>query len=199
MSVLFHSFSKNEQLPDTGGGVLEVLRTLRFADPLLDTTSQLTFAPGDLDPDADWLAWLDQVFYAGLHDILTELLAAAVIEHAHDLLTLDSQIDDLLPPAAAVRSRILGWKLIHDFLPPRGARALGKLREWSISEGRSLHFHTVFATRCGVFNLPLSQVTIALLYKEWHCGFEGNRPLGCTPKVAHHLAPEESTFQTSLK
>lgn len=169
-------------------GVAETLRVLRFADPPLETSSALSFRPLG-DPQRAWQLWQHSVFRRGVQPLLCDLLDCAAHEHAHDILALDRELDGVYEVDAAARSRILGWKLLRDYRPPRAARALGKLREWSLQSGRSLHYASVFAARCGVFNIAPAQACAAYLFKEWHCGFEGELPLGELPVAP--VAPAE--------
>lgn len=161
----------------------ELLRLMRLVDPSFDTTTRLTFDPVPGPAPARWAAWAGTVYLDGLFPLLSEIIQASGSEHASDILAIDREMDGVLSAEAAARSQIHGWRLLRDYRPPRGARALGKLREWSLDQGRGLHYATVFATRCGVFSIPVPQAGAAYQYKEWQCGFEGRLPLAVLPEA----------------
>lgn len=177
-----------------GRGIFETLRVLRLVDPGFDTTCLLTFEPGDGPAEECWRAWWVDVFSAQLLHVFAGVIEAAAREHAHDILAFDREMDAAFDEVAGTRSRILGWRLLVDYRPPVGARALGKLRTWALEGGRGLHFASVFGVRCGVFNIPVPQAASAYLYKEWHCGHRGHLPLGEGPPLTGmDLAESHST------
>ncbi len=166
---------------DRGLSVLEILRVLRLADPGLDTTCLLSFDPGAIIPALAWQEWAETVFSGKLMPYLVRIVEAGRREHAFDILALDRELDGVYDEASVVRSRILGWRLLVDYKPPAGARALVKLRHWALADGLSPHYVVVFGVRCGLFNIPAPQAAGAYLFKEWHCGHLGRLPLGCLP------------------
>lgn len=166
---------------DSGQYVLETLRVLRLADPSFDMACQLSFDPGTIQPTLAWQSWLAETFSENLIKLLTKIIKSSEREHAYDILETDRKLDSIFDETATARSRILGWRLLVDFRPPGGTRALGKMRLWALTDGLSPHFATVFATRCGIFNIPVPQAVAAYLFKEWHCGHCGSLPLGCLP------------------
>lgn len=142
-------------------------RVAELCLPSHESAGAASFRPRGAETlDADWDAWVAEVFAPAITLSLISLREAAEAQSVGALLAADAGLGAGLPAAAAAGSLAAGRRALLDFVPPRGARLLERLREAAAANKAAGHMATVFAVRAHIFHLPSVQVSGALLLAE---------------------------------
>ncbi len=154
--------------PASDAAVIAALwRIAEVCLPSHETCGPATFTPhGDVNLDADWDEWIGGMFMPVLGPSLTALQDAATSQSLDRLLAADVDLGRSLSGRAARGSLLAGRAALLDFVPPRGARLLERLRGAAAECGEAGHMATVFAVRAHVFHFPGVQVSGAYLLAE---------------------------------
>lgn len=135
--------------------------------PSHDACGAVTFRPsGAATLDAEWDAWVTALYVPLLRPSLCTLQDAAASQPLNVLLRADRDLGHALTESAARGSLAAGRCALLDFVPPRGAKLLERLRQAAVDSDAVGHLPTVFAARAQVFHLPSVQVAGAYLLVE---------------------------------
>lgn len=154
--------------PASDGSVIAAWwRIAEVCLPSYETCGAATFCPRcDGNLDAEWDDWVAGMFVPVLGPSLSALQDAAAAQSLDLLLAADGALGRSLSRCAASGSLMAGRAALLDFIPPRGAKLLERLRGVAAARAEAGHMATVFAVRAHVFHLPAVQVAGAFLLAE---------------------------------
>ena len=151
--------------------------------PSHKTSGPATFSPGGGDTiNREWNEWVSRVFVPRLRSSLPVLQSAVAGQDWECLLEADALLGAALPEPLGQRSLTVGRRALLDFIPPQGAKTLGRLTQAAKENDSVGHLATVFAVRAQVFHLPGVQLNGALLLAE---GVLGASSVGVTLSADH--------------
>ncbi len=155
-------------VPASDAAVIAVWwRIVEVCLPSHETCGAATFCPGGgRNLDADWDEWIAGMFMPLLGPSLSALQDVATSQSLDRLLAADGDLGRSLSGRAARGSLLAGRAALLDFVPPRGAKLLERLRGAAAERREAGHMATVFAVRAHVFHLPGVQVAGAYLLAE---------------------------------
>ncbi len=126
-----------------------------------------TFRPRGVETlDSDWDAWTEAIFVQALRPSLVVSQEASAAQNFQALLAADAALGAALPQASSSASLSAGRRVLLDFIPPRGAKLLERLRGAAEANDAAGHLATVFAVRANIFHIPSVQASGALLLAE---------------------------------
>lgn len=146
--------------------IAEWWRVVEICLPSHANAGAATFCPSGAESlDAAWEAWVEQACAPVLMPFFMPLYAAAA-QSLGALLAADAEAGAALPEEMARRSRMMGRSVLLDFLPPRGAKMLERLRPAAEADESRGHLITVFAARAHAFHIPALEAFGAFLLME---------------------------------
>lgn len=142
-------------------------RMVEVCLPSRENCGAVTFSPsGAATLDADWDAWVSGLYVPVLKPSLCALQIAAASQSLNAMLRAEHDLAQALPESAVCASLAAGRCALLDFVPPRGARLLERMRQAAVDSDATGHLPAVFAARAHVFHLPSVQVAGAYLLAE---------------------------------
>ncbi len=142
-------------------------RVVEMCLPAHEAGHAATFRPRGAETlDSDWDAWTATIFVPVLRPSLVSLQRAVAAQNLEALLAADAELGAALPETASRGSLLVGRRALLDFVPPRGAKLLERLRQNAEANDSAGHMATVFAVRTNVFHIPSVQASGALLLAE---------------------------------
>ena len=163
----------------------EFARVLRTADPGPALDGPLTFQPPATCAPAAWRqAWADwqtRTLAATVAPVLAAVAGHAARGETREIQALDLGLAAGLDPAAGVRSRAAGGRLLQRLGTARGERWLDKLQRAAASGHTPAHFAVVYAAQSVLFHLPLRLLLPGYAYWEWIAAMTAHPPAGGGP------------------
>jgi hypothetical protein len=116
-----------------------------------------------------WQQWMKTSFEPLLLPHLLRVLDFSARQSAREIILLDAELNQSLPPGSRQRSVEAGRSLLQQSTP-RGERLMARLQE-AIQAGVAFgHFATLYGVRCGAFSIPVRTAILAYLVQELSAG-----------------------------
>src|ERR1700693_4926943 len=116
-----------------------------------------------------WQQWLKTLFEPLLLPHLLRVLDFSARQSAREIILLDAELNQSLPPGSRQRSIEAGRSLLQQSTP-RGERLMARLQE-AIQAGVAFgHFATLYGVRCGAFSIPVRTAILGYLSEELSAG-----------------------------
>src|SRR3984893_15844785 len=116
-----------------------------------------------------WQQWMKTSFEPLLLPHLLRVLDFSARQSAREIILLDAELNQSLPPGSRQRSIEAGRSLLQQSTP-RGERLMARLQE-AIQAGVAFgHFATLYGVRCGAFSIPVRTAILAYLVQELSVG-----------------------------
>jgi UreF len=112
-----------------------------------------------------WQQWMKTSFEPLLLPHLLRVLDFSARQSAREIILLDAELNQSLPPGSRQRSIEAGRSLLQQSTP-RGERLMARLQE-AIQAGVAFgHFATLYGVRCGAFSIPVRTAILGYLVQE---------------------------------
>ena len=112
-----------------------------------------------------WQQWMKTSFEPLLLPHLLRVLDFSARQSAREIILLDAELNQSLPPGSRQRSVEAGRSLLQQSTP-RGERLMARLQE-AIQTGVAFgHFATLYGVRCGAFSIPVRTAIFGYLVQE---------------------------------
>ena len=116
-----------------------------------------------------WQQWMKTSFEPLLLPHLLRVLDFSARQSAREIILLDAELNQSLPPGSRQRSIEAGRSLLQQSTP-RGERLMARLQE-AIQAGVAFgHFATLYGVRCGAFSIPVRTAILGYLVQELSAG-----------------------------
>jgi hypothetical protein len=151
-----------------GFALSELSKVVQRCNPDFDSARPISWQVEG--PVADsWQQWMKTLFEPLLLPHLSKVLDFAARQSAREIVLLDAELNQNMPPWPRQRSMEAG-KLLLQLSTPRGERLMARLQD-AIQAGAAFgHFATLYGVRCCAFSIPVRTALLAYLVQELAVG-----------------------------
>src|ERR1700693_38390 len=142
----------------------ELSKIVQRCNPDFDSARAISWQVEGPVPES-WHKWMKDLFEPLLLPHLLRVLDFSARQSAREIILLDAELNQSLPPGSRQRSIEAGRSLLQQSTP-RGERLMARLQE-AIQAGVAFgHFATLYGVRCGAFSIPVRTAILGYLVQE---------------------------------